>query len=456
MKKRKKNEKAVGAGRMLAWQSRAVSQGCVLMAVGYLTIYCTDTLKMPPALVGTLLVISKLLDGATDIVAGYIVDRTNTKWGKGRPYELCIIGMWLSTWFMFSCRPSFSLVAKSAWVLCAYVLVNSVFYTFLNANATVYMVRAFKYEEQYVAVNTYGNFISVVGVLVFNIVFPMAVAKYAVTAAGWSKLIAVIGCPMTIIGMMRFLFIKETVNVDRNVETNEKEKVNLTEVKKILTRNPFIYMVALTLFVMNFVSSMGVGTYYFKYIVGDLSKLGVITAVQAISIPMLFVYSIIIKKLSTAKLIFIGCLFSVAGGIINFIAMGNMALLGIGALCTGIGSAPIGMVSMLLIVECADYNEWKGLQRMEGTLGSVTGFASKVGAALGSGALGILLTLSGYVGDAEIIPDTAIMMLRSLNGLIPAALWVLVAAGMWMYQRLDKLMPEIKRSLAENHEAAHQ
>ena len=268
--------------------------------------------------------------------------------------------------------------------MCAYVLVNSVFYTFLNANATVYMVRAFKYEEQYVAVNTYGNFISVVGILVFNIMFPMAVAKYAVTAAGWSKLIAVIGCPMTIIGMMRFLFIKETVNVDRNVETNEKEKVNLTDVKRILTRNPFIYMVALTLFVMNFVSSMGVGTYYFKYIVGDLSKFGVVTAVQAISIPMLFVYPIIIKKLSTAKLIFIGCLFSVAGGIINFIAMGNMALLGIGALCTGIGSAPINMLSMLLIVECADYNEWKGLQRMEGTLGSVTGFASKVGAALGS------------------------------------------------------------------------
>lgn len=263
----------------------------------------------------------------------------NTKWGKGRPYELCIIGMWLSTWFMFSCRPSFSIVAKSAWVLCAYVLVNSVFYTFLNANATVYMVRAFKYEEQYVAVNTYGNFISVVGVLVFNIVFPMAVAKYAVTAAGWSKLIAVIGCPMTIIGMMRFLFIKETVNVDRNVETNEKEKVNLTEVKRILTRNPFIYMVALTLFVMNLFPVWELEHIIFKYIVGDLSKLGVITAVQAISIPMLFVYSIIIKKLSTAKLILIGCLFSVAGGIINFIAMGNMVLLGIGALCTGIGSA---------------------------------------------------------------------------------------------------------------------
>lgn len=51
------------------------------MAVGFLSIYCTDTLNMDPKLVGILLVISKLLDGVTDVVAGYIVDRTDTKWG---------------------------------------------------------------------------------------------------------------------------------------------------------------------------------------------------------------------------------------------------------------------------------------------------------------------------------------------------------------------------------------
>lgn len=38
---------------------------------------------MNPALVGTLLVVSKLLDGFTDIIAGYLVDKTNTKWGEG-------------------------------------------------------------------------------------------------------------------------------------------------------------------------------------------------------------------------------------------------------------------------------------------------------------------------------------------------------------------------------------
>ena len=144
MGKKEKNPKAVGAGRMLAWQSRAISQGCALMAIGFLSVYCTDTLKMNPALVGTLLVVSKLLDGFTDIIAGYLVDKTNTKWGRGRPYELCIVGVWFCTWLMFSCSPQWSTVVKSAWILCMYALVNSIFYTFLNANNTVYMVRAFR------------------------------------------------------------------------------------------------------------------------------------------------------------------------------------------------------------------------------------------------------------------------------------------------------------------------
>ncbi len=80
--------------KMLAWNSRTISQGIGLMAIGFLQIYCTDTLKMNPALVGGLLVGSRLVDGFTDLLAGYVVDRTNTKWGRGRPYELCIAAMW--------------------------------------------------------------------------------------------------------------------------------------------------------------------------------------------------------------------------------------------------------------------------------------------------------------------------------------------------------------------------
>ena len=56
------------------------------------------------------------------------------------------------------------------------------------------------------------------------------------------------------------------------------------------------------------------------------------------------------------------------------------------------------MLINLLISECANFNEWKGMQRMEGTLGCVTGFATKIGSSIGAGVLGVLLSASGYVG----------------------------------------------------------
>ena len=89
--KKEKNPKSLKIGSLFAWQSRAVSHGICMMILGYLSIYCTDTLKMDPYLVGMLLVLSKLLDGVTDVFAGYLVDRTNTKIGRERHYQYCIL-----------------------------------------------------------------------------------------------------------------------------------------------------------------------------------------------------------------------------------------------------------------------------------------------------------------------------------------------------------------------------
>jgi len=104
---------SAGAGRMLLWQNREISKTVAVLVTAYPMIYCTDTLQMPTALVGTLLVLSKILDGFTDVVAGYIVDRTKTKFGKGRPYEVFIVALWLCTWIMFSCPPVLTIMVPA-------------------------------------------------------------------------------------------------------------------------------------------------------------------------------------------------------------------------------------------------------------------------------------------------------------------------------------------------------
>ncbi len=98
--------------------------------------------------------------------------------------------------------------------------------------------------------------------------------------------------------------------------------------------------------------------------------------------------------------IFIGCLCGALGYLVNFFAGSNTVLLSIAAVLFGVGGMPISMLINLMIIECADFNEWKGNQRMEGTLSSVSSFSTKIGSALGAGILGVMLSVSGYVGDA--------------------------------------------------------
>lgn len=114
-KQQRKAEK-VGLGKLLLWNSSSCSVALSTLMLGYATFYCTDVLQLAPALVGTLFMVSKIFDSFTDVVAGFIVDRTQTRWGKGRPYEIFMLFLWLSTWLLFSCPTSFATAAKCIWI----------------------------------------------------------------------------------------------------------------------------------------------------------------------------------------------------------------------------------------------------------------------------------------------------------------------------------------------------
>ena len=117
-------------------ESRELSDAAFNFLMGWIMFFCTDVLKVDPLLVGTLFAGSKVVDGVTDILAGFVVDRTNTKWGRGRPYDVCLIGAWLSIVFLFICPAGWSSGVKVVWVLLWYTLANSIFYT-LNYRVVV-------------------------------------------------------------------------------------------------------------------------------------------------------------------------------------------------------------------------------------------------------------------------------------------------------------------------------
>lgn len=450
MKKEKKNKEGkLGFGTLLLWNSRAVSTSIVTLLLAFLMIYCTDTLQVPPAYVSIILVASKLLDGVTDMFAGFIVDKTKTKWGKARPYELFIVAIWVATWLLFSTPESMSMTAKLVWIFVMYALANSICYTFLNANNTPYLVRAFK-SGQIVKLTSYGSIITMLAAVIFNMTFPALMAKIATSASGWSRLVLMFAVPMAAIGILRMLFCPEKYDVD--AEQKNAEPLKVKDVFKLIKTNKYILIIALMTFVFNFVCNMGVQTYYYTYIVGNVALMGISAIAQIVALPLALFFPKLIEKFSTVKLMMAGFIVSAVGYLLNFVAGGNVVLLAIAAIMWGAGTIPASMLSALVIIECADYNEWKGNHRMEGTMSSLVGLGAKIGAALGAGALGVLLSMVGYTGDAATMPSSALTMIQMLFTLVPAVLYVLVALSLKGYT-LNKNLAQIREENEKNRAA---
>ncbi|MDD6692563.1 MAG: MFS transporter, partial [Lachnospiraceae bacterium] len=150
-----------------------------------------------------------------------------------------------------------------------------------------------------------------------------------------------------------------------------------------------------------------------------------------------------------AKVIRVGLLVVSAGYLINYFAGSNVALLIVGNLLTGAGVVPMSMLTGLLIIDLAEYNEYRGMRRLEGSLSAVNGFAKKVGAGIGSGILGIIIGLAGYDGTLAVQPDSALTMIRLLYSLIPMVLYLGVYLA-YRFYRLDRNIDEIRRVNEEN------
>ena len=136
---------------------------------------------------------------------------------------------------------------------------------------------------------------------------------------------------------------------------------------------------ALIALIAGFVSNLGVGVYYFRYIVGNEGLMGVTAAATILALPVMFFVPLLSKKFSIARLTLVGYGLMAVNYVIYFLAGANIPLLMLAIILSGIGSLPASYLGPMLQLDCATYNEYQGYERMEGTLGSIKGVASRIG-----------------------------------------------------------------------------
>lgn len=433
---KKKNENKIGIPKFLLWQTSSVSVALSTMVMMYVTVYCTDALGLEPVIVGAVFAASKVLDAFTDMFAGFVIDRTNTRWGKGRPYEIFMLFLWLTTWLLFSCPANVAQIIKYIWVFVMYVLENAVCRTFLNANNVVYMVRAFKTQEQQTKITAFGSFFTMGAGFAFNILFPTAMANMATSPAGWSRLVGMMAIPLTAIGLLRMLFIKEQYN---NEADTTATALKLSDVVKVLkTNRDFVYY-SITGLLQNIVSNLGCTVYYFTWIIGNVALMGVTAVFSVLGLPLAFFMPLMRRKLGMKKMSTYGFVIAIVGYVMMFFAKDNLMMVIVASLLTSLAVVPFTMMTGMFIVDGADYNEMVSIPRMEASLGAISGFATKVGSALGGLVMGAVLSVAGYVGTAASQTPAALMAIRLGSSLVPAVFFVVMIVLMNHFDLDEKL-----------------
>ncbi|MFV0466390.1 MAG: glycoside-pentoside-hexuronide (GPH):cation symporter [Lachnospiraceae bacterium] len=437
-----------------AWTSRGLSLAINFMLIMQLTYYCTDMVGMSAALVGTLLLASKIFDGITDLIVGFIIDRTNTRFGKARPYEIFIVFGWIFTVFLFT-MPDMGTTGKSIFVFVLYSLINSVCSTFLNGGDAVYLARAVRSEKNRVSVMAFNGAVIMIFSIIISIGMPQLIAGIGSTKEGWTTIALIFAIPLVIIGMFRFIFIKEVVTDAEGAgeKTADKQKLSFADGIKSLLKNKYIFMLAGMTFAVQLIANLtAVNNYYFKYVFGNIGMASLVSMASIITPLVLAFFPVLSRKFGTVTLLKIGAALSVVGYGIRIVGGTNLVTIVLGSLLSGMGIIPVTMMISIYLIECMDYGEWKTGVRIEGIMTSVNSFTSKLGSGIASALVGLIMGMAGYNGSLEVQSDSAMTAIQFLFNWLPlfGMIGLLILA---MLYKLDKEMPTIKADLEKKRQS---
>ena len=305
-KKERLNEKGIPFGarqRMpiwygAVWSTRGIAAAINVVLVVYVTFYSTDLLGLNPAIIGGILLASRIIDAFTDLGFGYILDKTHTRWGKARPYEVFIILEWLFTILLFNTPQHASAAVQYVWIGFMYIMINAICATALGGIDSVYLARAFTTEQNQIKAISINGAIVMICSIAFNIVFPGFLAAGGKTLAGWSSMVISLGVVMAVLGILRFIFCKEIVKDEANEEgkrtTND---LTMKESLSAISKNKYLFIIVGLMLITFIVNNMqSATTYYFKYVYGDVSTQGTVAITTLIVVPALIVFPALAKN----------------------------------------------------------------------------------------------------------------------------------------------------------------
>lgn len=404
----------------------------------FLLFYYTDYAGVSAAAVGSIMFISRLLDGFSDLAMGVIVDRTKSKYGKARPWILRMaVPFAIAAVLLFSVPANLGDTAKLVYVFITYNLVSTIIYTAINVPyATLNsLITQDQYERGVLSI--FRMILATCGSLIINGLTLPLVEYFGNNASAWTKTFLVFGVASIIVFLITFVGTKE------RVVSSKKEKNEIVPFKvgiKALFKNKYWIQITLCLVCIFIVFSINGGSsvYYAKFILGDEKLFAPINMTSNISqIIAMFIMAPFIKKFGKRNVLISGSVILILSNIMFMVGGQSYFSIIFASIIKGIGNAGVGATMFAIVSDTIEYGEWKTGYRTEGLINSASSFGFKVGNGLGSAILGAILSIGGYIGSAAVQSDSAIMSIKVCFIYLPIIITVLQIIIMSFY-KLDK------------------
>ncbi|MBQ9140190.1 MAG: MFS transporter [Lachnospiraceae bacterium] len=407
----------------------------------FVMIYLTNTVGLNAGVVGTLIAVSKLLDGFTDVFFGSMIDKTKSKMGKARPWMFWgFFGCAITLFGVFAIPTSLGKTAQYAWFFIAYTLLNAVFYTANNIAYSALTALVTRNSKERVQMGSYRFIFAFSTSLLIQTITVGAVDALGGGAAGWRS-IAIIYCILGVLTNTLAVFsVKELPEEeqDASVEVVAKDdKLTLLQSAKLLFTNKYYLMICGVYILQQLYGAMlNIGIYFMTYVLLNKNLFGVFS--WAINIPLIlaliFTPTLVAKWKGMYKLNKYSYLLATVGRLFVVIAgyMGSVQLMLLFTAVAAFGQGPWQGDMNAVIASCSEYTYLKTGKRVDGTMYSCTSLGVKIGGGLGTAIAGWMLDLSGFVnGDMAVQPDSCISMMYIMYLWIPFVLDLLITIILW-------------------------
>jgi glycoside/pentoside/hexuronide:cation symporter, GPH family len=420
----------------------------------YLMFFYTDIFGISAAVVGTMFLITRIWDAVFDPVVGMIADRTETRWGKFRPFLLFgAIPFGLAGILTFT-SPSFSESGKIVYAYITYSVMMMV-YSFVNVPyASLLGVMSSDGKER-TTLSSFRMIFAFIGSIIALALLNPLVNLFGGNVAGqehkaWQLAVAVFAVLAVILFWLTFSWTHE------RIQPIKKEKTKLsTDLKDLFENRPWWILLGSGIAALIFNSIRdGAAIYYFKYFIQDqkLTSLYLVLG-QAFNIVGILLITPLAnkigKKAAYLYAMVIAAVFSIA---FYWLGKDNIYLI-FAFQC--IISACAGSIFPLLwsmYADIADYSEWKTGRRATGLVFSSSSMSQKFGWTLGGALTGWLLAFYGY--KANVVQSTDVQTgIRMMLSIFPAIGTFLSIFFISIYPLNEKKMKEIGAKLSEQRES---